>query len=72
MLQRCCCVQLMQVQKTTAARQLFSHFHFISSPLQTSLFSAQDVQIRFTSYAGEGSVVYRAVKSGFERGYSLP
>lgn len=69
MLQRCCCVQLMQVQKTTAARQLFSHFHFISSPLQTSLFSAQDVQI---SYAGEGSVVYRAVKSSFERGYSLP
>lgn len=57
MLQGCCCVQLMQVQKMIAARQLFSHFHFISSPLQMTLFSAQDVQI---TYGGEGSLVHRA------------
>lgn len=82
MLQGCCCVQLMQVQKMIAARQLFSHFHFISSPLQMTLFSAQDVQI---TYGGEGSRctelvcfsnkgnkgVQCSVKSGSERGYSL-
>lgn len=40
-----------------AARQLFSHFHFISSRLQMLLFSAQDVQI---SYGGEDNLVHRA------------
>lgn len=58
----------MQVQKTIAARQLFSHFHFISSPLQMLLFSAQDVQI---ACDGEGSLVHRAALLQHTRGIKV-